>query len=218
TGNNRIATADDAPPPASSAPGSAPYQPVVLIGESGEEALAFIARRAIAAVAVQFRTPTAKVAAEIEYGDEERGIAVRFLSGEVDRGCTAFYRGVGNFITAAETAAVNAAFFDSRYSPITKDEFSLLDIEIAMFGEFRAIADPMDFIPGTDSLHITVGNKHTLMQACLPDQRGWDKPAFLQALCKKAGLEPDAWENPRAVIKKAPTFWRRFSIRELLGN
>jgi AMMECR1 domain-containing protein len=178
--------------------------------------LASLADSAVSSVKNQFDTGAAKGFAEIAYSDNERGIAVRFLSGDIDRGCLAFYRGVDDFAKAARTAALDAAFFDNRYPAIERDEFDSLDVEISLFGEFRATSDPKDFSLGADSIHITLGEKHALMQASLPGQRGWDKIAFLQALCGKAGLAPDAWRNPQAIIKKAPTVWRRFHVRDFI--
>lgn len=136
-------------------------------------------------------------------GGEPRGIAVRFASGWEDRGCLSFYSGVDDPVAACTLAAVSAAFFDPRYEPVRADELEELEVEVTVFGEFIDIDDPMDFIPGLDSLLLDAEGERTLLQASLASERNLSRIQFLSTLTRKAGLGPNDWKEVR--LLRAPT-------------
>ncbi len=121
------------------------------------------------------------------------------------RGC------IGN-LTATETVwegvkrnAVNAAFHDPRFSPLTAEEFDKTDIEVSILSEPR----PLQFRDGKDlvqKLRVNVDGviirKGYASATFLPQVWGQlPRPEeFLSHLCLKAGLSSDAWKDPQLEV------------------
>jgi AmmeMemoRadiSam system protein B/AmmeMemoRadiSam system protein A len=116
------------------------------------------------------------------------------------RGC------IGN-LTSAESVfdgvrcnAVNAAFHDPRFSPLSKDELDRTEIEVSILSEPKHLEyrDGQDLIeklrPHVDGVILRKGKASATF---LPQV--WEQlPApedFLYHLCRKAGLPSDAWRG-----------------------
>ena len=97
---------------------------------------------------------------------------------------------------AVQDMALSAAFQDSRFEPLTVEELKELDIEISVLTPFEKITDPERIQVGCHGLMIRKGDRSGLLLPQVPVQFGWDRPTFLSQTCHKAGLEPDAWEDP----------------------
>jgi AMMECR1 domain-containing protein len=138
-------------------------------------------------------------------GIRQRGVAVRFVSGYEDRGCMSFYSGVDDYRKAVQLAALDAAFTDPRYESIQKNELSELEVELSIFGEFIPMEDPMNFIPGVDSLLLDANGERTLLQASLATERNLSRYQFLETLNRKAGFEPEYWKEHEVTVLKAPS-------------
>ncbi|OHD17801.1 MAG: hypothetical protein A2086_16265 [Spirochaetes bacterium GWD1_27_9] len=146
---------------------------------------------------------------DIDYTDKDTGIAVRFLKNGKDRGCISFYRGVSDIDTACEYASINAAFFDTRYKPITKEELNNLEVEITIFGKFNQISDYYNFDIGIHSLWIYDYSNHGLLQAQIATQEKYNKNQFLEALCKKANMDKESYKNRNILLYKAFSTFKR---------
>ncbi|MFO7932301.1 MAG: AmmeMemoRadiSam system protein A [Thermodesulfobacteriota bacterium] len=96
--------------------------------------------------------------------------------------------------------AINAAFNDPRFAPLSKEEFSRIQIEVSLLTEpapleYSDAQDLLDKIrPNVDGLIIKKGPRTSTF---LPQvwQQLPDKKSFLSQLCMKAGLPPDEWEK-----------------------
>ncbi len=97
--------------------------------------------------------------------------------------------------------AVNAAFDDPRFPPLTDLEFQPLRIEISVLSEAQPLhyTDPDDLLqrlrPGVDGVILERGwNRGTFLPQVweqLPEPQ-----LFLSHLCQKAGLPANAWRWP----------------------
>jgi AmmeMemoRadiSam system protein A len=121
------------------------------------------------------------------------------------RGC------IGN-LTPRETVwegvksnAINAAFHDPRFSPLTAKEFDQTEIEISILSKPR----PLEFRDGADliqKLRVNVDGviirKGYASATFLPQV--WEQlprpEEFLSHLCMKAGLPSDAWKDPQLEV------------------
>lgn len=133
-----------------------------------------------------------------------KGLAVRFLSRGIDRGCLAIWRGIGDF-EAAVSWCTAGALSDPRYPPIKRDELDELELEISLFGSWHAMDGPRDFRPGIDSLLLEGSRGATLLQASLVRDRQLDDISFLETLSVKAGLGPDGWKDDSVQFYRAVT-------------
>ncbi len=121
------------------------------------------------------------------------------------RGC------IGN-LTPRETVwegvkrnAINAAFHDPRFSPLTAKEFDQTEIEVSILSEPR----PLEFRDGADLIQkLRVGVDGVIIRkgyasaTFLPQV--WEQlprpEEFLSHLCMKAGLSSDAWKDPQLEV------------------
>ncbi len=101
--------------------------------------------------------------------------------------------------------AINAAFRDPRFPPLTRGEFDRIEIEISILTtpEQLHYADAEDLLrklrPGIHGVIIKKGFHEATF---LPQV--WDqlpaKEDFLSHLCLKAGLSPDTWKTEKLEV------------------
>lgn len=95
--------------------------------------------------------------------------------------------------TVAETA-VAAAFYDSRFYPVTADEAPQLQIEISVL-TVPAPIPPEEVVVGRHGLIVSFEGQRGLLLPQVPGEYGWDRNTFLEQTCIKAGLPPDTWQH-----------------------
>lgn len=102
--------------------------------------------------------------------------------------------------------AANAAFHDSRFSPVTKEELSDIDIEISVL----TVPEELDYSSTDELLEMIVPLKDGVIL-----KNGWsrstflpqvweqlpDKTEFFENLCAKAGMRKDCWKDKNTVIE-----------------
>jgi uncharacterized protein len=110
------------------------------------------------------------------------------------RGCVGYalpvqplYRGV------AETACA-AAFEDSRFLPVTKEEAPHLEVSLSVLSRLFPLG-PEAVEVGTHGLVISQGGRRGLLLPQVPGENGWDRETFLSQTCRKAGLPLEAWRK-----------------------
>ena len=95
--------------------------------------------------------------------------------------------------TIAETA-VAAAFYDTRFNPVTSSEAALLKIEISVLSPlFPVGAEDVEI--GRHGLVVSQGGRRGLLLPQVPVEHGWDRVMFLEQTCFKAGLPANAWRQ-----------------------
>lgn len=115
------------------------------------------------------------------------------------RGCIGCLVATESIIEGVKRHAINAAFFDQRFSPVTEDELPDLEINISLLTDPQPLEyqDGDDLAqklrPGIDGVIIrdaSIGAATFLPQV-------WDQLPnvnhFLGHLCGKAGMPEDAW-------------------------
>jgi len=114
-----------------------------------------------------------------------------YCAGEL-RGCVGYVApSVPLYRTVAETAR-GAAFEDSRFWPVTRDEVSGLQISLSILSPVMPI-HPDEVEVGRHGLVVALGTHRGLLLPQVPVEHGWDRVRFLEEACRKAGLPPGAW-------------------------
>ena len=110
------------------------------------------------------------------------------------RGCVGYVLPVTPlYRTIAETAR-GAAFDDSRFSPVTRDEAPELQVSLSILSPPQPIqADEVEI--GRHGLLISLGFHRGLLLPQVAVEHGWDRIQFLEQTCRKAGLPPNAWQT-----------------------
>jgi AmmeMemoRadiSam system protein A len=102
--------------------------------------------------------------------------------------------------------AINAAFHDPRFKPLTADELDAVHVEVSLLTPpqplpYRDGNDLLDKLtPGKDGLIIGKGMQQATF---LPQvwQQLPDPQQFLWQLCLKAGLAADAWQRDKLQVE-----------------
>lgn len=110
------------------------------------------------------------------------------------RGCVGYVMPVHSLYRTVAETALAAAFHDTRFFPVTREEAPRLEIEISVLSPLQAIeADDIEI--GRHGLVVTFGSRRGLLLPQVPTEYGWDLKTFLEQTCQKAGLPCDAWER-----------------------
>lgn len=102
--------------------------------------------------------------------------------------------------------ALNAAFHDPRFPALTRRELASVAIEISLLTDPKPLAfkDGADLLaklrPGIDGVIIRKSGRSATFLPQVWDQLP-DKKLFLSHLCAKAGLSPDAWQEPGMTVQ-----------------
>ncbi|MDO8580529.1 MAG: AmmeMemoRadiSam system protein B [Candidatus Omnitrophota bacterium] len=98
--------------------------------------------------------------------------------------------------------AISAASRDPRFQPITIEELDNIDLEISVLSKPRQIKSVDEMIMGVHGVIVSRGSHHGVFLPQVAEETGWSKEEFLSQLCaQKAGLSPDAWEDPATKIE-----------------
>ena len=131
---------------------------------------------------------------------EKRGAFVSLHRRGQLRGCIGYlqpYKPLGQTVSEMATAA---AFQDSRFKPLRKDEFKDLEIEISVLTPFRKITDINEIAIGKHGIYIMKGFNSGLLLPQVATEYKWDTETFLEHTCQKAGLDKDAWKDKNTEI------------------
>jgi uncharacterized protein len=110
------------------------------------------------------------------------------------RGCVGFVLPVTPLYRTIAESACGAAFYDSRFSPVTQDEAPELKVSLSILSPPQPIqADQIEI--GRHGLLISLGLHRGLLLPQVPVEHGWDSIQFLEQTCRKAALPSDAWQT-----------------------
>ncbi len=137
--------------------------------------------------------------------EERRGVFVtlRRLDGAL-RGCIGYPRPVEPLRAAIPHIAVAAALEDPRFRPVTLEELGRLVVEVSILTVPAPLAarTPEErraaVVVGRDGLVIERSGQSGLLLPQVAVEERWDSARFLSAICEKAGLPLDTWQDLRS--------------------
>lgn len=174
----------------------------MTISEKDQKFLLKLARKAIeshpsvADVREDALTPVMK---------EKRGVFVTLTIDGALRGCIGYIQPIMPLYEAVLDCAVNAAYADPRFRPVSAGEFKAIRIEISVL----TVPEPLKYSGAEDLLaKLTPDDgvvlKRGMRQATFLPQV-WeelpDKKQFLEHLSMKAGMSADAWKGSDITIE-----------------
>ncbi|MFZ5571724.1 MAG: AmmeMemoRadiSam system protein B [Thermodesulfobacteriota bacterium] len=121
------------------------------------------------------------------------------------RGCIGSLTGTEPLLEGIRRNALNAAFNDHRFPPLSEEELETVDIEVSILTE----AKPLEYQNGEDlmaklrpNVDGVIIRKGAARATFLPQV--WEQlpqpEDFLAHLCMKAGLSGDAWQNTKLEV------------------
>jgi len=117
------------------------------------------------------------------------------------RGC------IGRFISSdplyevVRVSALSSAFEDTRFLPLTKEEYDKIEMEITILGSLQRIYDINDIVLGKHGIYIKKDFRSGTMLPQVATENGWSVEQFLGYTSRdKAGLGWDGWKNAELYI------------------
>ena len=118
------------------------------------------------------------------------------------RGCIGSIQAIAPLGQAVSSSAINAAFRDPRFHPVSAGELPALHIEISVMSPIETVQSVDEIEVGRDGLIVSRGGRAGLLLPQVATEYGWDRETFLSQTCVKAGLPPDSWRTPGCRIER----------------
>ncbi|MBN1850953.1 MAG: AmmeMemoRadiSam system protein A [Deltaproteobacteria bacterium] len=136
---------------------------------------------------------------------ERRGTFVTLTTNKNLRGCIGHIVPQETLLEGVQVNAINAAFHDPRFPPLSKREWDSIKIEVSVLTDPKPLhyTDANDLLnqirPDVDGVIISKGYYQATFLPQVWDQLP-DKKEFLTHLCLKAGLAGDAWKKEKLEV------------------
>lgn len=175
--------------------------------EEEQQALSQLARHAIEeGLPGQSPTPTVP-SLSATLSESARATLQRPLGGFVTltqqgmlRGCIGNIVGHGPLYATIWHMAQAAAFSDPRFMPLTMQEWPHTQVEISVLDELTPCPDPDAVEIGRHGLLLQYRGHSGVFLPQVPVEQGWDRQAYLDNLCRKAGLPVGSWREQGAQL------------------
>jgi AmmeMemoRadiSam system protein A len=129
------------------------------------------------------------------------GLFVTLTSRRELRGCIGLIEGMKPIRDAVKEMALEAAFHDPRFPPLTAAEYPSIQVEISILYPLEEVTDVRTVVVGRDGLVMERGYQRGLLLPQVPVEQEWDRDTFLNQTCRKAGMERVCWENGAKVYR-----------------
>jgi AmmeMemoRadiSam system protein A len=117
------------------------------------------------------------------------------------RGCIGYISAEMSLFETVSEAAVQAAFHDPRFLPVSRQEFEKLEIEISVLSPGRKIDNYDEIVIGRDGLILNHLGRRGLLLPQVAPENNFTRERFLCAICEKAGFEPYLWQKQKLNIE-----------------
>ncbi|MGO9482292.1 MAG: AmmeMemoRadiSam system protein A [Candidatus Kryptoniota bacterium] len=122
------------------------------------------------------------------------GAFVTLRKGGELRGCIGYIEAhLPVFETVAQTGA-KAAVHDPRFKSLEENELKDIEVEVSVLSPLRKIECVEEVVVGKHGLLVEKGYYHGLLLPQVAAENNWDREAFLEYTCVKAGLDKDCYK------------------------
>lgn len=130
-----------------------------------------------------------------------------YFRGEL-RGCVGYVLPVAPLYRTVMETARAAAFEDTRFWPVVESEIAEIEVSLSILSPLEPIrAEDVEI--GRHGLLVSLGGHRGLLLPQVPVEHGWDRIAFLEQTCRKAGLPMNAWQQAKLEAFTAEIFGDR---------
>lgn len=137
---------------------------------------------------------------------EKHGCFVTLHKRGALRGCIGTIEPVRPLFSNVEENAINSAFKDPRFSPVTQEELPELEIEVSVLTEPKILEfeDAKDLMaklkPGVHGVILSQGHRSATFLPQVWEQLP-DKKDFLENLCLKGGMSRSCWKEKETIVR-----------------
>ena len=112
------------------------------------------------------------------------------------RGCIGNIIGQKPLYITIRDMAIESAFSDPRFSPVSSDEISDVDIEISVLSKLKKIDNSTEIIIGTHGVLVKQGFESGVYLPQVGIETGWSRDEFMNSLCgQKVGIATESWRD-----------------------
>ena len=126
---------------------------------------------------------------------EQRGVFVTLKKDGNLRGCIGRMTPDRPLATMVGAMALQAAFQDPRFRPVTLEEVPKLEIEISVLTPMKPVSGPDEIVVGRDGVLLQKGERSAVFLPQVAPEQGWKRDEMLDNLSRKAGLPEKAWRE-----------------------
>lgn len=130
----------------------------------------------------------------------KRGVFVSLHTGGELRGCIGYIKGYKSISASVAEMAIAAAFNDPRFASLESRELDDVAIEVSVLGELVLLPAGQEPMIGSDGLYIIHPYGSGLLLPQVAVESGWDAQTFLRQVCRKAGLNQNAYKDPGSKV------------------
>jgi len=117
------------------------------------------------------------------------------------RGCIGYILAEISLFETVCDAAIQAAFHDPRFFPLSSEELEQLEIEISVLYPSKKIASYDEIEIGKHGLILNHLGRRGLLLPQVALENNFNSERFLCAVCEKAGFEPYLWQKQKLNIE-----------------
>jgi len=136
----------------------------------------------------------------------KRGAFVTLNANGRLRGCIGHMAEDRPLCEVVAAMAMQAAFNDRRFEPLTEEEWPDVSIEVSVLTPYRAIGGPGEIVIGRDGVVLRSRGRSAVYLPQVAPEQGWDREETLTHLCAKAGLGGDCWRSADLFTFQAEVF------------
>jgi AmmeMemoRadiSam system protein A len=124
------------------------------------------------------------------------------------RGCIGRFEFQTPLSDAIREMVLAAAFRDPRFPPLERRELADLDVTVSILTEPKPLASLDSLVIGRDGLYLLHPRGRGVLLPVVAVEQGWSAQQFARQTAVKAGLQPDAYQDPGAqlLVFAAPAF------------
>ncbi len=126
---------------------------------------------------------------------EPRGAFVTLKKHGELRGCIGHMMEDEPLAKIVGTMAIQAAFNDRRFNPLTADELKDIEIEISVLTPMKQVGGYSDILVGRDGVFLTKDGRSAVFLPQVATEQHWSRDIMLDNLCRKAGLDSGCWKK-----------------------
>ncbi len=132
--------------------------------------------------------------------NENRGAFVTLKTRGMLRGCIGLIRAAKPLYKTVIEMAQASAFEDTRFMPLTREEFDDMEIEISALSPLIRVDDIHEIEVGRDGLMIVLDMHSGLLLPQVAVENNWNRLTFLEQTCLKAGLPKNSYKDKAAQV------------------
>jgi MEMO1 family protein len=177
------------------------------LNEQEKEDLLYIARLTMETYVTTGKIPLIDVNSLSARLKEPYGAFVTLKKNGQLRGCIGRFEASGPLYDIVQKMAVAASTQDSRFLPVSEEEFDDIDIEISVLTPLKKISSIEEFELGKHGIYMKKGYSSGTFLPQVAQETGWDTEEFLGHCARdKAHIGWDGWKTAELYVYEAYVF------------